>query len=212
MKIKRMLSYVVILALVTTICLFAVVQAESVPSISTGDMTDFEVKADNLPADAKIVVSTITPTEEKTEEMQKKIDLCNAEIEKLAQEDVSIEEYFGELTNEEGEPIVLSEILGLDEETEELNIHEFCPLTVSGYEEEYGQIGMELSFATVYPAGEKVIVMVGILKVDANGVQTIEWTVFEGIGTNAGSIEVEFTPEILLAAQEGTAMMAIVSK
>ena len=75
-------------------------------------------------------------------------------------------------------------------------------------------------FSTPYEKDEKVLVMIGIVTVLENGTQDVAWQVFEGIGLGAvesqeesvGSIQVELTPEIVMAIQNEIALLAIVSK
>ncbi len=89
-----------------------------------------------------------------------------------------------------------------------LTVAEFLPLTVANYEETAGNVIVSFQLATPYAAGETVIVLVGIVAEDG----AVEWTAFEAVGTGVnGAIEVEFTPEVLLAIQNGTALMAVVS-
>lgn len=70
-----------------------------------------------------------------------------------------------------------------------------------------------MQFSTPYEKDEKVIVLIGLAKENQDGVQSIEWTAYEGIGVEEqGCIQVELDPEIILAIQNGTALLAIVSK
>lgn len=171
------------------VCFATVAMAESVPSKSTADMVSVEVKGD-----AGIVVAPV----EDTAENQVVIAKCNAEIEKLAAA-ASVAAYFGEVKNAAGEIVTLGD---------GLTVAEFLPLTVANYEETAGNVTVSFQLATPYAAGETVIVLVGIVAEDG----AVEWTAFEAVGTGVnGAIEVEFTSEVLLAIQNGTALMAVVS-
>ena len=54
--------------------------------------------------------------------------------------------------------------------------------------------------------------MIGLVTVDANGNRVVTWTALEGMGADNGALQVELTPEIMMAIQNGTALMAVVSK
>lgn len=194
------------------LCLTATAFAESVPSRMTGDMTAIEVEAENLPADSGFFMK---PVVEEDVEYQQRVDICNVEVEKLAASN-DVETYFGEITDYEGNTVSLKEMLG----TETLNVFEFCPLIAGGYEESYGKVIAKMIFSTPYEKDEKVVVMIGLVTSDENGVQTIRWIAYEGIGLGSvegvteemGGIQVELDPEIVKAIEEGTALLAIVSK
>ena len=70
-----------------------------------------------------------------------------------------------------------------------------------------------MTLSTAYEVGEEVIVLAGIVAGDG----TVTWTAFTGVGVSAeateaqGSIEVEFTPEIVEAMQTGNVLVAVVS-
>ena len=116
-------------------------------------------------------------------------------------------EYFGTVTDSEGNEINLTEILGADA----LNVYEFLPLVVDGYDPAYGNVTATMEFSTPYEEGERVVVLVGLVTVAEDGTEAMAWTALPGLGTSNGGIEVEFTPEIMVQIQEGTAMMTVVS-
>ena len=90
--------------------------------------------------------------------------------------------------------------------------------TAAGYDASYGNVTAKMLFSTPYKAGQKVVVMIGILVENEDGTTTIVWTPFEGIGIETddlvavGSIQVELDPDTVLAVQNGTAFIAIVSE
>ena len=80
---------------------------------------------------------------------------------------------------------------------------------------EYGAVTATMVFSTPYEEGQQVAVLVGIVTENADGTQSVAWQVFDGVGTSVAEgsgIEVTFTPEILEQVQNGTALMAVVSR
>lgn len=196
---KKIVSILVALML----CLSAAAFAESVPSKTVDDLTKVNVTGANVPAEG-FYLRLIVADEE---EYQHLVEVCRKEIEKLAQsEPVS---YFGEVKNAADEAVDLAALL----ESEEVKVHEFWPIIARGYKEEYGNVTAEFLFSTPYEKDEKVIVLIGLVEENQEGEQSVEWTAYEGIGLEEqGSIQVELDPEIILAIQNGTALLAVVSK
>ena len=209
----------IVLALL--LCLSMAAMAESVPSRTTTDLTTITVAAENMPADIDLPLGrgtanfTLTPITEvdpanMTPEMQVRVEACNAEIAKLNESGNAVE-YFGEVTDANGNAVSLTELLG----TDEVNVYEFFPLSAEGFEVEYGAVTATMVFSTPYEEGQQVAVLVGIVTENADGTQSVAWQVFDGVGTSVAEgsgIEVTFTPEILEQVQNGTALMAVVSR
>lgn len=195
----------------------SVAAAESVPSRTTFDMMRFEVTAEKLPEDAEFVLLPVNkPTVGvSTQAYQERIDLCQVEMNRLASSETA-QDYFGQIRNENGELVSLAQLLGV----EEVNVFEFCPAIADGYQAAYGKVTATMLFSTPYEEGEKVIVMIGLVTLNADGTQTVEWHPFEGIGLGAadgqaeseGCVHVELSPEIVEAIQNGLALLAVVSK
>ena len=196
----------VVLMLALMLCLTAAAFAEeAIPSKTTGDLTKVEVISENIPADAGLEITAVTVDAADYEE---KIQTCETEIAVLTASE-SVETYFGEVKDAAGETVDLAAVL----ETETLNVHEFCPLVVSNYEENYGNVKAAMQFSTPYTEGEKVIVLIGLVTVNEDGTQSVEWIAYEGVGTGAeGAIEVELDAATMAAVQAGNALVAIVSK
>lgn len=200
----------IVLALL--LCLSMAAMAESVPSRTTTDLTTITVAAENMPADANFALTPITEVDpaNMTPEMQVRVEACNAEIAKLNESGNAVE-YFGEVTDANGNAVSLTELLG----TDEVNVYEFFPLSAEGFEVEYGAVTATMVFSTPYEEGQQVAVLVGIVTENADGTQSVAWQVFDGVGTSVAEgsgIEVTFTPEILEQVQNGTALMAVVSR
>lgn len=196
----------VCLVLASLLCLNAAALAEYVPSKTTGDFIQIEATGENLPEDAGLEIRAVLQDEE---EYQDLLTISQSEIEKLAA--TTVAEYFAEAKDVEEKPVDLAEMLG----TEELKVYEFCPIIVNGYAEEYGALTVTLYFSTPYEVGQKVVVMIGLVNEVAQNMHTVEWTAYEGVGVNGElgvGIEVEVTPEVLLAIQDGMALLAVVSE
>ena len=135
---------------------------------------------------------------------------CKSELGKLSSSNVLT--YFGEIKDASGSAAKLGDFV----ESNDPKVFEFCPVVAEGYKDEYKNVTASLLFPTPYEVGERVAVMVGLIKGDA-----IEWTVFEGIGAqrenpnveNIGGIEAVFTPEVIKSIEaDNGALLAIVSK
>lgn len=207
----------VCLILALTTCVSAAAMAESVPSKTVADLTHFDVIAENQPGDETVYLNQVTMGET-LPEYQECIDICQKEIEKLAASE-TVESFFGEVTDADGNVVDLRALLDVDADAA-LNVFEFCPVIAGGFREDCGKVTATMFFSTPYEKDEKVLVMIGIVTVLENGTQDVAWQVFEGIGLGAvesqeesvGSIQVELTPEIVMAIQNEIALLAIVSK
>lgn len=198
---KKIISMFVALVLCLSVSAFA----ESVPSKTTGDLVQFEVEADNLPANSGFFIQ---PIAENDGTHQQDVEICQDEITKLAQSE-TVAAYFGEVKNAVGEAVDVKELLGSDT----LNVYEFCVLTAGWYQESYGDVNVKMLFSTPYEKDEKVVVMIGLVTMDQNGTQNIEWIAYEGIGVGEqGCIQVKLDSKVILAIQNGTALLAVVSK
>ena len=222
------------------LCVSVMAVAESTPSKTTADLTLIQTSAANLPEGASFTLAPVTTARAADlPDYEERVAVCEAEIAKLAQkyhsplfvhnsetarevreckerygktptklaQSASVAEYFGTVTDSEGNEINLTEILGADA----LNVYEFLPLVVDGYDPAYGNVTATMEFSTPYEEGEQVVVLVGLVTVAEDGTEAMAWTALPGLGTSNGGIEVEFTPEIMVQIQEGTAMMTVVS-
>jgi len=190
-------------------------EAEFVPSKNRGDLTRFEVTAENQPADQSLFLRPVDARE--TEDYQARLDVCRVEIEKLAASP-SIEAYFGnvmDMTDGEGRVVPLGELM----EESGLNVFEFCPLIAGGFQETCGKVTATMLFATPYEKGERVLVLIGLVTLNEDETQSAEWRAFEGVGLEAdpsevaytGRVRVELDSETVLAVQRGAALLAVVS-
>lgn len=211
---------IVCLVLALMVCASAAAMAESVPSKTVADLTRFEVAAENQPGDATIYLMPVNEVTmgEMLPEYQERIDSCKKEMGKLAASE-TVESYFGDVTDANGNAVDMKTLLGAGED-ETLNVFEFCSVIAGGFQEDSGKVTATMLFSTPYEEGEKVLVMIGLVTVLEDGTQEVVWQAFEGVGVGVveaeeetyGSIQVGLTPEIVAAIQEGTALMAVVSK
>lgn len=168
------------------LCCTVVATAEYVPSKTVANLTQVETTDG--------VVLAVTDDAEK-------VAACNDEIAKLGA--TTVVEYFANVKDAAGNAVALKDILG----TDELNVYEFVPVTASNFDETTGDVTATLLFATPYAADAKVVVMVGLVNADA-----IEWTALEGTVNADGAVEVVFPAALVTAIQNGTALLAVVSK
>lgn len=199
---KKLLSVLLVLTLcVAALAAVAEDASNYVPSKTTGDMTVITVTAENLPAGASFAMTTKS-AEDMTEAEQ---TVIATQLEKLKAAD-SVEKYFAGAVDAEGKTVDLKKLVGSDK----LNVYEFALVSAEGYKTEYGTVKMTMQFSTPYEKGSKVAVLVGIL---AKNGKDVTWTAFEGeVVDNNGSIETELDPDTVEAIQNGTALLAIVSK
>lgn len=190
------------LLLALALCL-SVALAETIPSKTTSDMTAVkDVVVENLPADSGFAITIV--------EEEEIVAVANTEVAKLveAAATADVTTYFGEIKDAQGNAVSLTEVLG----TETVNVFEFLPIEVKEYEESYGNAKVTLSFSTPYAKDEQVIVMLGLVTVNEDGTQSVEWTAYQAMVVEEGAIQVEFDPQTLKSIQEGTALIAILSK
>ncbi len=203
---------IICLALAFLLCLTGAALAEAIPSRTTDDMTGVEVSPENPLVGSEFFIRLVEKDETA---YQTHLDACAAEVAKLAAGQ-DVERYFGETTDSEGRPVDLRAVL----DTDALNVYEFWPVIAGGYEESYGKVITKLLFPTPYEKDEKVVIMIGEVTLEAEGKQTVKWTAYEGVGLGIqegvaekeGAIRTELDPEIVLAIQNGIALLAVVSK
>lgn len=189
--------------LLTLVLCLSVAAAESVLSKTTSDMTEVkDVVVENLPADSTFSIAIV--------EKEEAIVVANTEIAKLVEavQTTNVATYFGEITDSKGNVVSLTEVLG----TETMNVHEFMPIEVNDYEEDYGTVTMTFTVSTPYAKDEQIVVLLGLVTIAEDGTQTVAWTAHDAEVTEEGTIKVTFEPETLKLIQEGTALIAIVSK
>lgn len=212
---------IVCVALALLMCLSMVAMAEEfVPSKNTADMVTVTIDREqnpNIPEDSGFVVFPVQDAQ--LEEYPEHVALCTEELTELMKavaedeggtESSSVQAYFGEIKDSEGNVVVLSELLG----AKLLDVFEFMPLIAINYDEVYGDVKLIFQFKTPYDKDEKVILLVGLPVPDPENedAEVIEWTAFEGVGVGEeGAVEVVFTPEIITAIQNEKALLAVVS-
>lgn len=189
--------------LLTLVLCLSVAAAESVLSKTTSDLTEVkEVVVENLPAESTFSIAIV--------EKEEAVAVANTEIAKLVEavQTTNVVTYFGEITDTKGNAVSLTEVLG----TETVNVHELMPIEVTDYEETYGAVTMTFAVSTPYAKDEEIVVLLGLVTIAEDGTQTVAWTAYDAEVSEEGTIKVKFEPETLKLIQEGTALIAIVSK
>ncbi len=213
---KKMLALVLTLILCTLAATSAL--ATAVPSKTVDDMTDVAVRpqaagATDEGTEPGVLLTVVTKEDPRYEATRPVVE---GEIQKLsAAEDPA--DYFVEVVDRYGNPVSLKELL----DTDELKVYEFDAIIASGYSDRglEEDVTVELRFATPYEKGEKVLVTIGVPVTGPDGTPGFRWIVFEGegVGTEEGAeleggVIVTLSPEMILAIEQGGAMMAVVSK
>lgn len=185
------------LVLALVLCMGAVV-AMAAPSPTTDDLNETRT---NKPKTSSLVVKTVDLN---GAEYKALVEKCLAELEKM--KNSSAADYFGMVVDTDGNKISFAELLG----EEGLTVCEMMPLVVANYEGTLGDVKVTLQFATPFEKGEEVVILVGLVNEQTG---ELEWYVLKGVGTGVnGAIEVEFTPEMMYAIQNGQALIAVLKK
>lgn len=185
------------LVLALVLCMGAVV-AMAAPSPTTDDLNETRT---NKPKTSSLVVKTVDLN---STEYKALVEKCLAELEKM--KNSSAADYFGMVVDTDGNKISFAELLG----EEGLTVCEMMPLVVANYEGTLGDVKVTLQFATPFEKGEEVVILVGLVNEQTG---ELEWYVLKGVGTGVnGAIEVEFTPEMMYAIQNGQALIAVLKK
>ena len=198
-----------IVCLMLALLMLASVAVAESPSKTVADLNKFTVSSEGQGSEnAMLGIVDTTETNETLPEYEEVVAACEKEIEKLA-EGGNVAEYFGEVTDAEGNAVDLKEKLGVATD-DLLNVFEFCPMVASGFEEGCGAVTVNMQFATAYEEGQKVLVLIGLIS-EENGAESIAWKAFDGESVHGG-IQVEPPEEIIMQIQNGKALMAVVSK
>lgn len=168
------------------LCCTAVATAEYVPSKTVANLTQIETSNG-------VYIAVNADAD--------KVAKCNDEIAKLGA--TTAVAYFADVKDAAGNAVALKDILG----TEDLNVYEFVPVVTGNFDENIGDVTATLLFATPYAADAKVVVMIGLVNGDV-----IDWTALEGTVNADGAVEVVFPAALVAAIQNGTALLAVVSK
>lgn len=171
---------------------------EYIPSKTAADMTRVVIATELPEAQDAVSVYAIVNADEMNEADK---TVYQKEIEKLK---ANPEAYFADVKNPQGDAVSLKTML----DAEKVNVHEMCMLDVKNYDVSYGSMTLEMYFSTPYQPNESVIVVIGLVNDD----QSIQWTAYEGRGIEEGGLSVELDAQMLEAVQNGTALLAVVSK
>lgn len=186
------------LVLALMLCMGAVA-AMAAPSPTTDDMNETTT---NKPKTSTLVVKTIDLN---SAEYKALVEKCLAELEKLENSE-SAAVYFGEVIDSEGNKVPFAELFGEDD----LTVCEMMPIVVENYDESLGDVKITLQFATPFEKGEEVVVLIGLIDGQTG---EVEWYALKGVGTGVnGAVEVVVTSKMMVAIQNGQALIAVLKK
>ena len=186
------------LVLALVLCMGAVA-AMAAPSPTTDDMNETTT---NKPKTSTLVVKTIDLN---SAEYKALVEKCKAELEKLENSE-SAAVYFGEVIDSEGNKVPFAELFGEDA----LTVCEMMPIVVENYDESLGDVKVTLQFATPFEKGEEVVVLIGLIDGQTG---EVEWYALKGVGTGVnGAVEVVVTSKMMVAIQNGQALIAVLKK
>ena len=186
------------LVLALMLCMGAVA-AMAAPSPTTDDMNETTT---NKPKTSTLVVKTIDLN---STEYKALVEKCLAELEKLENSE-SAAVYFGEVIDSEGNKVPFAELFGEDA----LTVCEMMPIVVENYDESLGDVKITLQFATPFEKGEEVVVLIGLIDGQTG---EVEWYALKGVGTGVnGAVEVVVTSKMMVAIQNGQALIAVLKK
>jgi len=144
---------------------------------------------------------------------EKKTFVLNCEVcdtRKMTAE--SLQNYFKDAVDPQGIPFDAAAAL----EAQELYCYEFVPVIAGNYTDEMGVVTARFLFPTPYEKGEQVVVMIGLVSVDEEGMQTVRWIAQPGVVVEAADqgicIETVLTPDTVIGIQEGVALLAVLSR
>lgn len=188
------------------LCMTAV-SAETIPSVTIGDMTQIEVDVEN-PQDAGFYLRTVAESEVK---YAAHWDACRIEIANISAAE-SLQGYFKNAKDVQGLPFDAAAFL----DAETLYCHEFTPVIAGNYTDELGLVTTRFLFPTPYEKGEQVVVMIGLVSEDEEGTQVVQWIAHPGAAVEAADqsicIETVLAPETVMDIQESIALLAILSR
>lgn len=186
------------LVLALVLCMGAVA-AMAASSPTTDDMNETTT---NKPKTSTLVVKTIDLN---SAEYKALVEKCLAELEKLENSE-SAAVYFGEVIDSEGNKVPFAELFGEDA----LTVCEMMPIVVENYDESLGDVKVTLQFATPFEKGEEVVVLIGLIDGQTG---EVEWYALKGVGTGVnGAVEVVVTSKMMVAIQNGQALIAVLKK
>lgn len=169
-----------------------------VPSISTNDTTqikDMKASASET-IDQGFILNVVEPPKVVQNEIQSFYQYVNNETGTKAPIG-----YFPEAVQQ-----AVQEKLPEDIAEDTLQVNEMISLQTYNYDTKYGDVTVEIAFATVYQEGSTVVVLVGLSDADGN----IEYVVVDAYVTPSGSLMVVFPQELLLRMEKAAAIPLVV--
>ena len=199
----------------TTVCLvlallmFASAAVAESPSKSVADLNRFTVSTEGKGSTNATLGIVVTAEANGTLlEYAEAVAVCQQEMAKLT-EAGNMADYFGEVTDVDGNEVDLEEKLGADAD-DPLSVFEFYPVVASGFKKGCGLVTVSMQFATAYEEGQKVLVLIGLIQEEKDD-RSIAWKAFDGKGVKGG-IQVKLPEKFIMQIQAGVALLAIVSR
>ena len=194
-----------IVCLMLALLMLASVAVAESPSKSVADLNRFTVSTEGKGStNATLGIVVTTEANRTLREYAEAVAVCQQEMAKLT-EAGNMADYFGEVTDVDGNEVDLEEKLGADAD-DPLSVFEFYPVVASGFKKGCGLVTVSMQFATAYEEGQKVLVLIGLISEE-----NIAWKAFDGESVNGG-VQVGLPEEIIMQIQNGKALMAVVSK
>ena len=185
------------LALMTIVCmvLTASVAFAAFPSKTAEDLTQVGTveSTTGVEVDPTFAIVVAEPTEEINAEVEAMRELVEAEQPLLT--------YFPEE--------VQQEVVAAMPETFDANTavaYEVVTVAAANYDETYGDVAAEFTFATEFAEETKVVVLIGLPNAEGG----MDWVVKSGVVVN-GAVRIEFTKDELVLMQSENALMVIMS-
>ncbi len=200
-------TFIITSFLLTFLLCMTAASAETIPSVTIGDLTQIEFDVEN-PQDVGFYLRIVAESEV---EYAAHWDACRIEIANISAAE-SLQGYFKNARDAQGTPFDAAAFL----DAQNLYCHEFTPVIAGNYTDELGLVTARFLFPTPYEKGEQVVVMIGLVSVDEEGGQAVQWIAHPGTAVEAADqsirIEVVFEPETVMGIQEGIALLAILSR
>jgi len=183
------------LALVTLVCMILTTVAfAEFPSKTAGDLT--QIGAIETVTGVEVDPTFAIVVAEETDTIVAQIE----SMREVVEAEQALLTFFPEA--------VQQEVLAVMPAAETAIAYELVPVAASNYDETYGDVEVEFTFATAFEEGTEVVVLLGMANAEAeNG---MDWVVKQGVVAE-GVVRVAFTKDELVRMESENALMVIMS-